>query len=161
MKHFTTSAALLLCVAAGSAVAQAPVQQQAAAAPQQQQPVAAARDIDPNALAGAALRILQTIDRQQTGALWDSASAVAKRATKREEFVTRVITTRKPMGAVAGRSWTAVRRQQVPDGDALPAGVYGSIEFASQYQDGKTHRELVSMRRDEDGTWRFVGYVVE
>jgi hypothetical protein len=72
-----------------------------------------------------------------------------------------VITSRKPLGAVAGRNWTVVRRRLVPEGDALPAGVYRSIEFASQFQDGKTHCELVSVRRDEDGMWRFAGYVVD
>lgn len=171
MKHLLTTTAWLLSAAIGTAAAQTPTPTAApipastttrptpAATPTA--PQNAPADLDPNALAGAGLQVLQAVDRQQVGGLWDGASAVAQRATKRDEFVTRVLTSRKALGPIVGRAWTVVRRQQVAEGEALPAGLYGSIEFASQFQDGKLHRELVSIRRDADGVWRFAGYVVE
>ena len=159
MKRFMLPAALTLCVAVGPAIAQAPASRTPATAPQQQQ--AAAPDVDPNALANAALQVVQAIDRDQTAGLWEGASAVTKRVAKREEFVAKVAETRKPLGAVVGRNWTVVRRQQVDEGGQIPAGLYASVEFVTRFRSDPPRTELVSMRRDEDGTWRFAGYIVK
>jgi hypothetical protein len=51
-----------------------------------------------------------------------------------------------------------VTRQQIAAGDKLPPGMYVSIEFLATFAGGKTQRELVSLRLDEDRTWRFTGY---
>ena len=157
MKRFMLSAALTLCVVAGPVLAQTPAPR-TSAAPQQQ---AAAADLDPNALANAGLQIAQAIDRDQTAGLWEGASAVTKRFAKREEFVANVAGSRKPLGAVVERNWTVVRRQQVADGGQIPSGMYASVEFATRFRTDPPRTELVSMRRDEDGTWRFAGYVVK
>lgn len=148
-------AILLLALCSAGAVAQGPTPAPRPTAP------AGVRDIDPNALAQAALQILQTIDREQTGALWDSASNVTQRSTHRAEFVARVGAVRKPLGPANARRWTAVRREGVGEGRELPPGVYASIEFASQFQGRRSAIELVSLRLDEDGRWRFSGYVIQ
>ena len=157
MKYFVMRLAVTLCVLSGSAdaIAQA---QRAPIAPAQ---AAAQADIDPNTLAGTALRILQAVDRDQVSLLWDGASAVTRRTTRREDFLGQVARTRKPLGTVAGRNWMAVRRQQVAVGGQLPPGTYTSVEFATRFQNNRIAKELVSMRRDEDGVWRFTGYVIE
>ncbi|UOF14403.1 DUF4019 domain-containing protein [Lysobacter capsici] len=158
MKRITTTVAMALCILSGAAIAQGQAQApRSAPAPQQ----AAARDIDPNTLANSALQILQAIDRDQAGVLWDNASAVTKRTARRDEFVGHVGKTRKPLGAANSRNWIAVRRELVTDGGQLPAGLYASIEFSSQFQSKRLAKELVSLRRDEDGMWRFSGYVIQ
>ena len=158
MKRFMLPAALTLCVVVGPAIAQAPAAPRTSAAPQQQ---AASPDVDPNALANAGLQVVLAIDRDQTAGLWEGASAVTKRLAKREEFVATVAGTRKPLGAVVERNWTVVRRQQVAEGGQIPSGMYASVEFATRFRSDPPRIELVSMRRDEDGTWRFAGYVVK
>ena len=50
---------------------------------------------------------------------------------------------------------------QAGDGKALPSGLYASVEFLVEFSGKRTMRELVSFRLDEDGTWRFSGYVVQ
>jgi hypothetical protein len=158
MNKFVKSAALTLCVLVGPAIAQTQAKPQQPAAPQQQ---AATRDAEPNTFANAALQIALAVDRDQAGALWDGASAITKRSTSREGFIGYVTSARKSTGAVLGRNWTVVRREQVNEGGQLPPGLYASIEFATRFQDNQARRELVSLRRDEDGTWRFSGYVVQ
>ncbi|QWP75308.1 DUF4019 domain-containing protein [Lysobacter sp. K5869] len=159
MKRFVTTAVLALCAASAPAIAQVPAQ--ARPAPLAQSAPVATRDVDPNALANAALQMLQVIDRGQAGALWDNASAVAQRATGRADFVGHLGKTRAPLGAAASRSWMSVRRESVPAGGRVPPGHYANIEFASQFQGQRTAKELISLRRDEDGQWRFSGYVIE
>lgn len=158
MKRITTTVAMALCILSGTAIAQGQAQApRSAPAPQQ----AAARDIDPNTLANSALQILQAIDRDQTGVLWDNSSSVTKRSARRDDFVGYVGKSRKPLGAASSRDWIAVRREIVADGGQLPPGLYASIEFASQFQSRRSAKELVSLRRDEDGMWRFSGYVIQ
>lgn len=158
MKRFALSSshilcAMVLCVSAFPAIAQ-----KAPAAPAQQQ---VPRDIDPNTLANAAVSVLHGFDAGKAGDLWDGASAVTKRAAKREDFIGHITKTRKPLGAPVERNWMVVRRQQVAGGTQLPPGTYASIEFATHFQNNRVARELVSLRLDEDRIWRFAGYVIE
>lgn len=158
MKRYLLTMAIGLHLLSTTALAQAPAQAQRPAPAAQ---AAAARDIDPNTLANTALQLLQAIDRDQAGALWDASSNVTKRSTKREDFVGYVGRTRKPLGTAAARSWIGVRRELVGDGAQLPPGLYASIEFSSQFQGKRSAKELISLRRDEDGQWRFSGYVIQ
>ncbi|MFD1297545.1 DUF4019 domain-containing protein [Lysobacter gummosus] len=156
MKFFVTAMAAALCVVSASAIAQGQAPRSAQATQQ-----AAARDIDPNTLANSALQLLQAIDRDQAGVLWDNSSSVTKRSAKREDFVGYVGKSRKPLGAASSRNWIAVRREVVGNGAKLPPGLYASIEFSSQFQSKRAATELVSLRQDEDGMWRFSGYVIQ
>jgi hypothetical protein len=158
MKRYLLTMAAGLSLLSTTALAQAPVQAQRAAPAAQ---AAAARDIDPNTLANTALQLLQAIDRGQADALWDASSNVTKRSARREDFVGYVGRTRKPLGATGSRSWISVRREVVGEGGQLPPGLYASVEFSSQFQGKRAAKELISLRRDEDGLWRFSGYVIQ
>lgn len=118
------------------------------------------RDIDPNTLANAVLQALQMIDRDQSAALWDGASYVARNAARREDFIASIARTRKPLGLPIERRWMSVRREQVTGGGQMPPGTYVSVEFSSRFQEGRMAKELASLRQDEDGVWRFTGYVI-
>lgn len=162
MKRFTmslsrTACALVLGALVLPAAAQTPPQTPRAPAQQQ----AVAQDIDPNTLANGALSVLRGFDADQAADLWDGASAIAKRAVKRADFISQVGKSRKPLGAPLERTWVAVRRQQVTGGTQLPPGTYASIEFVTRFQGNRMARELVSLRLDEDRVWRLAGYVIE
>lgn len=118
-------------------------------------------ELNPDGVLNAALQVAQMIDAGRAAELWDGASAVTRRFVQRRAFVGGVDRMRAPHGVVQGRAWTAVRRQQIAGTQQeLPAGVYISVEFATQAA-GKMHRELVTFRADEDGTVRLSGYVME
>jgi hypothetical protein len=67
---------------------------------------------------------------------------------------------RKPVGAVARREWSVVRRQRSAGSDGVPAGEYASVETLVQFAGNQVRSELVTFRQNEDGTWRFAGYVL-
>lgn len=161
MKRFTMLLSRTLCaLVLGALVLPAAAQSSPPPrAPAQQQAVA--QDIDPNTLANGALSVLRGFDADKAGDLWDGASAVAKRAVKRGDFISQVGKSRKPLGAPVERTWTTVRRQQVAGGTQLPPGTYASIEFVTRFQSNRLARELVSLRLDEDRVWRLAGYVIE
>lgn len=160
MKRFALSLPRLLCALA-LCVPVLPVIAQTAAPAAAAQQQAAPSDIDPNTLANGAVTVLVGFDADKAGDLWDAASAVTKRAVKRQDFIGHVAKSRKPLGAPLERVWVAVRRQQVTGGTQLPAGTYASIEFVTRFPNNRMARELVSLRLDEDKIWRFAGYVIE
>jgi hypothetical protein len=120
----------------------------------------AAPAIAPGPLHDAALRVAQAIDSNLGGQLWDSASWVAKRAVSQESFVTYIAQARTPLGVAALRNWTSIELQRSDGSAASPAGEYASVRFETSFTKGGTRQELISFRRDEDGVWRFTGYVV-
>lgn len=141
------------CSIATAQMAPTPVQ----TAPARQPPTQS--DIDPNSLAQGGLQALGLIDSNQIGLLWDGASQVAKQAARREEFIAKVTQTRSTLGKPTSHVWMMVRRQLVTQtAQGVPPGFYVTIEFATTFQSNKTVVEVVSLRRDEDGRWRFAGY---
>ncbi|UKE72032.1 DUF4019 domain-containing protein [Xanthomonas graminis pv. phlei] len=152
-------------VPAPSAPAQPVAPKPAAAKP------AAARHADPAApgplskqdaqMAQAGLRAAQLVDAGRSGELWDGASAVAKKAVAREAFVRQVDADRARLGALLGRGVASVARVQYTAGSQVPPGVYVNVSFPSRFANApQPVRELVSLRLDEDKTWRLVGYHV-
>jgi hypothetical protein len=147
---------------ADTAAAQSRQVQPSRPSTQPSQPAAQAQAgvVDPNSVAGWASQVLAMVDSGQLAQLWDGASAVTKKSTKRDDFIAAVQAARESSGAVSGREWLAVRRQHHPGGDDVPGGEYASVELVALFANKQVKSELVTLRRDEDGTWRFAGYVV-
>ena len=108
-----------------------------------------------------ALTVLQMIDGNQPGAVWDGASAVMKRAVTRDAFVKQVAADRQRLGAVANRGQSNVSRAQYPAGADVPQGLYLNVAIPTKFANNpQPIRELVSFRLDEDKTWRVSGYSI-
>jgi|GEM_PF-366779 hypothetical protein len=112
-------------------------------------------------MAQAGLRAAQLVDAGRSGELWDGASEVAKKAVTREVFVRQVEAARARLGALLGRGVASVARVQYAAGSQVPPGVYVNVSFPSRFANApQPVRELVSLRLDDDKTWRLVGYHV-
>lgn len=107
-----------------------------------------------------AMSVVRAIDAGQAAQLWDAASTVTRSSVKRETFAGSVTKVRNPLGAASGREWLSVSRQTGGGQGGLPAGNYISVELATRFSGNRTARELVSFRLDDDGVWRFTGYVI-
>lgn len=129
---------LLSMTFAGAVLAQQP--QRTPQASPSVAPANAARNVElsPDGAVNAALQVAQMIDAGRVAELWDGASAVTRRLVQKQAFVDGVNGMRAPHGVVQGRAWMVVRRQQVADTRELPAGIYVSVEFATQAA-GKVH----------------------
>ncbi len=109
----------------------------------------------------AALRVMQMIDGNQIGEVWDGASEVMKQSVPREEFVRQISADRTRLGAATQRSQPIVSRSQFPAGGEVPEGIYINIASPTTFANQQTPvRELVSFRFDTDRTWRVSGYSV-
>lgn len=146
---------LALNFLAGTSLAQTPV-----AAPQVPANPAQVQVPDPGRMYVVAVSVVRAIDAGQAAQLWDSASTVTRSAVKRETFVESVARVRNPLGAASGREWLSVSRQTGGGQGGLPAGNYISVELATSFAGNRMARELVSFRLDDDGIWRFTGYVL-
>ncbi|WAC61631.1 DUF4019 domain-containing protein [Pseudoxanthomonas sp. SL93] len=123
------------------------------------QPRIGLEDVDLPRLGMAAMRIIGAIEQGDTGVLWQAASRLVKETTERDVFVSRLLDGRRSLGRGIGRRWTAVRVDRSRDGGPLPSGTYGALEFSvSLGGPAIPFREIVSLRREDDGVWRLAGY---
>lgn len=107
----------------------------------------------------AAQKVLQMVDAGQLAQLWDGASAVAKRAVTRDNFVAQITAVRRQLGAVAGRGQAVVTRVRYNPGASVPEGLYLNVSFPTRFANvPQPMRELVTFRLDEDKVWRLAGY---
>ena len=121
-----------------------------------------AQDAEPSDLVRGGLQAIQMIDQNKTAELWDGATAAARKRVSRNDFVNQVAKARAPLGAAQQRTWVAINRQVVGDGDPDLAGQYVSIEYETRFANkaNATVRELVTFQLGEDRVWRFSGYVL-
>lgn len=164
MNHrFLLSVALVAFI--GTASAQQaqpsqPAQQPAAPAQQtltpQQQAQLAKQNTD---MSKAALQVMQMVDANQIGQVWDTASTTMKRVVTRDDFVKQITIDRNKLGKVSSRGNPAVSRSQFPAGASVPEGFYLNVAVPSTFAKSQEPvRELVSFRLDEDKVWRVSGY---
>ena len=124
--------------------------------------LASAQEVEPSDLVRGGLQAIQMIDQDKTGELWDGATPAARKRVARADFVNQVAKARAPLGAAQQRTWVAINRQVVGQGDPELAGQYVSIEYETRFANkaNATVRELVTFQLGEDRVWRFSGYVL-
>jgi len=123
---------------------------------------AVAQEVDPGELVRGGMQAIQMIDQNKTGELWDGATPAARKRVARGDFVSQVAKARTPLGAPQQRTWVAINRQVVGDGDPDLAGQYVSVEYETRFTNNanSTVRELVTFQLGSDRVWRFSGYVL-
>ena len=117
--------------------------------------------VDANSLIEAGARVARIVDEGKAGDLWDGASAVVKQMVPRQRFTDTVAAAREPLGPAASRAWASVTRTTSPGTPELPAGQYVTVQYDTSFGAGKTAKEMISFRLDDDKTWRITGYVIK
>ncbi|AOH36333.1 DUF4019 domain-containing protein [Luteimonas sp. JM171] len=162
-KSIALAVALSSCmgaVAAQQPAAQPQPQQQAPAQAQQltqeQQAQLARQDAE---LTNAATQVVQMIDANRVGEVWDLSTDAVKRIVPKDSFVQQVSADRQRLGAPTARGQAVVTRTQFQEGGEVPAGLYINVAFPTTFaNNAEPVRELVSFRLDEDQVWRLSGY---
>ncbi|NZA26430.1 DUF4019 domain-containing protein [Luteimonas sp. SJ-92] len=168
MRFQRIALAVALTVCIGGAAAQQPqqAQQQQAQQQQQQQPT---QQLTPEQqqqlqrqdaeMTRAAQQIVQMIDANRTGEVWEMATEEVKRMVPRDSFVQQITTDRARLGAPGSRGNAVVSRSQFQAGGEVPEGLYINVAFPTTFaNNAEPVRELVSFRLDEDKVWRVSGY---
>ncbi|AMP00074.1 hypothetical protein CAter282_2216 [Collimonas arenae] len=106
------------------------------------------------------IAVLQQIDRDGSGDVWEGAAAFVKAKLPKDAFVKNIRQARSTIGVVAQRRWASVVRirYNTQAGDT-PPGLYANIDYATDLRDGTTVFELISFQLDPNGVWRVTGYI--
>ena len=166
LRMLSTLAALAF---SASALAQQPAAQSRPAAAPAARPAAQAEQLTPEQRAAlerqnvqmtqAAQQVMQLVDANRVGEIWDGASAAMKRLVTRDEFVKQITIDRNRLGAVSSRANPAISRSMFKAGAQVPEGLYINVATATKFANQpQPVRELVSFHLDEDKTWRVSGY---
>jgi len=108
----------------------------------------------------AALQVVQLVDQNKVGQIWDGASTVIKKMVSRDAFVHGVDADRNTVGTPTARNLAALTYSE-SDGRKLPPGVFANVAFATRFANEKQPvRELVSFHLDNDHVWRVTGYTL-
>lgn len=119
-------------------------------------------DIDITRLGMAAMRFIKAIEQGQHDVLWDAASKAVRQSVPREAFIDSLTHRHGVLGCGTGRRWTAIRVDQPAEHASWLPGTYARLEFSVAF--GETdapHREVVTLRHEEQGVWRLAGYGVK
>ena len=162
MKFKSIALVLALSSAIGAVAAQQPAAQPQAQAAQtqqltpEQQAQLARQDAE---MTNAAQQVVQMIDANRVGEVWDLSTSAVKQMLPRESFVQQVGADRARLGEPTQRGQAVVSRTQFQEGGEVPAGLYINIAFPTVFaNNAEPVRELVSFRLDEDQIWRVSGY---
>ncbi|MCD9032307.1 DUF4019 domain-containing protein [Luteimonas sp. Y-2-2-4F] len=140
----------------------APARPQAAQPPAQQQPTPEQREQlarQDAEITRAAQQVVQLIDANRAGEVWDMATARVKGLIPRDTFVQEINRDRNRLGAPSQRGQAVVSRSQFEAGGQVPEGLYLNVAFPTRFaNNAEPVRELVSFRLDEDRVWRVSGY---
>jgi hypothetical protein len=166
-----TSRLVLLAVALmfnGAALAQQAAQPARPAAPAAAKPAPALTPAQQAQIAKqdaemskAAAQVVQLVDQNKTGEVWDGASAVAKAIVTKQAFVQQITADRKTLGAPVERKQIGVSRtyHEANNPQGLPVGLYVTVAYATKFANSpQPVREIVSFHADDDKTWRVSGY---
>lgn len=145
----STVAVLLVLLAAVPARAQEDPAQEVPAVADTAQAASEAR--------AAAEEWLALVDAGDAGASYESASSVLQNETTPQDWTASLDAVQSQAGDLVERSFAATRFQ--PSIPSNPPGPYVLVQYTSTYANVSA-REVVVMRRDDDGTWRTAGYVV-
>jgi hypothetical protein len=119
-------------------------------------------DVDITRLGMAAMRFIKAIEQGQHEVLWDAASKAFRQSMPRDAFIDSLTHRHGVLGCGTGRRWTAIRVDR-PEGHVqwLP-GTYARLEFSVSFGAAEApHREVVTLRHEEQGVWRLAGYGVK
>lgn len=115
---------------------------------------------DPTTFKDMAVKAATVIDSGGYQKIWKEATKYTQSAVNEKTFVSQVGSNRQAVGTVQKREWRSITQVQMAEqsGDVNP-GHYVNVNFTSTFAGGRVGNELVSFRKDEDGKWRFSGYV--
>jgi hypothetical protein len=102
---------------------------------------------------------LSLVDTQSYAASWDEASSGFRGAVTRDQWQAAVSTARAPLGPMKSRELRTSRATTSLRG--APPGQYMVFEFDTVFAQQQNATETVTAAREQDGTWRVVGYVVK
>lgn len=112
--------------------------------------------LDPNQ---AALKWLEKIDNKKYESSWKDADILIQNAVIIEKWETTISPSREPFGQVISRNINDQKSYTELPG--APDGEYIIITFDTSFEQKKSSKETITMKKGEDGAWRVAGYFIQ
>lgn len=114
--------------------------------------------VDP-AVLDAAEAWLAMVDAGDYQGSWEATGAMFREEVSAEQWHESMAQVREDMGAVTERRLHEHTLESVMPG--VPEGEYMMLEYRSVFEKQPDGAELVVCTKDEDGTWRVIGYFLQ
>ena len=102
---------------------------------------------------------LNLIDTGKYADSWTEAAALFKNTLTQAEWEQKLNAVRKPLGALVSRNvMSTTSHTSLPD---VPDGEYVGIQFKASFTNKEEAVETVTSMKEEDGSWRIIGYFIK
>ena len=102
---------------------------------------------------------LGLVDQGQYAESWEAAAKLFQASTAKEQWASALQGARTPLGQSSSRNLRAAEYKTQLDG--APAGEYVVVHYDSAFANKPTAREIVTLRKQTDNSWRVAGYFVQ
>jgi len=120
---------------------------------------AAAQDPRRNEAVGAARDWLVLLDKHDVKKMYDSSGKRFRDGISAEKWAEVAESGRQQFGAVKSR--TLVGAESPPDTPNRPKGDFMTVVFRSDFDKRGVGTESLTLERENDGTWRVIGYLMK
>lgn len=101
---------------------------------------------------------VQLIDQGHYEESWDKASQIMQKTISKKEWARALDIARKKLGPVKDR--TLKEERPAWDPKRLPPGIYMVVEYNTSFTRVTHSGELLTLRKEPDGKWRVLTYLV-
>lgn len=116
--------------------------------------------VNPGVIYQKSLQAMSDIDKEKFAQLWKKSTHVAQESVDEEKFASQVKNNRLPLGKMQTRNWNTISQVVAKENEGdIPPGRYVSVYFITKF-DNSMANEMITFREDEDGVWRFSGYLI-
>lgn len=102
---------------------------------------------------------LSLVDQGQYAASWEAAAKLFQSSTGKDQWASALEGARTPLGHSSQRSLRAAEYKTQLAG--APAGEYVVVHYDSAFENKPTVREIVTLRKQTDDSWRVAGYFIQ
>jgi hypothetical protein len=102
---------------------------------------------------------LDLVDQGQYRESWDAAAQLFQTSTPKEKWTTALRGARGPLGNSSSRELRATEYKTELEG--APAGEYVVVHYDSAFEHKPAAREIVTLVKQSDDSWKVAGYFVQ
>jgi hypothetical protein len=102
---------------------------------------------------------LGLVDRGQYAESWDAAAQLFQASTAKEQWTATLRGARGPFGNSSSRKLRATEYKTELEG--APAGEYVVVHYDSAFEHKPAAREVITLVKQSDDSWKVAGYFVE
>jgi hypothetical protein len=101
---------------------------------------------------------LSLVDQGRYAESWEAAAKLFQASTDKDQWAESLQGARMPLGSASSRNLRAAEYKTQLAG--APAGEYVVVHYDSAFEKKPTAREIVTLRKQTDSSWKVAGYFV-